>query len=74
MISKLTTQSVSVADNNYRPDLSSDQLSLSGGQENIRLPSSGKKSMAQVERARSAVGDNPAMVAQVVKNWMGSDD
>jgi hypothetical protein len=40
----------------------------------MQLPPPGRKSIAQVDRARSAVGDDPALVAQVVKSWMESDE
>ena len=59
----------------YNPQLANDQLSLEsdmGG--NMALPPMGRRSSAQIDRAKSAVGDDPAMVAQVVKNWMEADE
>ncbi len=71
MISKLTTATVTMMGgpaNNHMPD-----VALSGDM-GMTLPPPGKRSLAQVDRARSAVGDDPAMVAQVVKNWMETDE
>ncbi|MCP3675703.1 MAG: hypothetical protein GY829_14705, partial [Gammaproteobacteria bacterium] len=73
MISKLTTGTMTL-ESGINPNLVPDQLSLGGDMGGLSLPPPGRKSMAQVDRARSAVGDDPAMVAQVVKNWMESDD
>jgi len=72
MISKLTkgTMEMTAA----KPNLASDQLSLSNNMDGMHLPPPGRPSIAQVDRAKSAVGDDPAMVAQVVKNWMESDE
>jgi len=72
MISKLTKGTVEMATVN--PNLASDQLSLSSNMDGMSLPPPGRPSIAQVDRAKSAVGDDPAMVAQVVKNWMESDE
>ncbi|RLA05161.1 MAG: flagellar M-ring protein FliF, partial [Gammaproteobacteria bacterium] len=72
MISRLASGPVQTFESS--PQLASDQLSLSGDLGGMQLPSPGHKTLAQVDRARSAVGDNPAMVAQVVKNWMESDE
>lgn len=75
VISKLTTGTMNMLEPEFNPNLANDQLSLGGGEMgNMSLPPMGRKSMAQVERAKSAVGDDPAMVAQVVKNWMESDE
>jgi flagellar M-ring protein FliF len=74
MISKLSTRTVNVSGRGVAaPELTSDQLSL-GNDSAMNLPPPGRKSLAQVDRARSAVGDDPALVAQVVKNWMESDE
>ena len=72
MISKLTAGTVSV----MAPpaNLADNQLSMSNDLGGMQLPAPGRKSIAQVDRARSAVGDDPAMVAQVVKSWMESDE
>jgi len=78
MISKLTTATVNMLPtapgSGSGSGMASDQVSLGGDLGNMTLPPPGRKSMAQVDRARSAVGDDPAMVAQVVKNWMESDE
>lgn len=72
MITKLTRGTIDMAGVN--PNLASDQLSLSGNLDGMNLPPPGRPSIAQVDRAKTAVGDDPAMVAQVVKNWMESDE
>ncbi len=72
MISKLTKGTIDMTTVN--PNLASDQLSLSGNLDGMQLPPPGRPSIAQVDRAKTAVGDDPAMVAQVVKNWMESDE
>lgn len=75
VISKLTTGTMQLLEPEFNPDLASDTLSIGGGDVGtMALPPMGRKSMAQVERAKSAVGDDPAMVAQVVKNWMEADE
>lgn len=74
MIKKLTSGTVSMVSEMSPGGMSADQLSLSGDLGGMNLPPPGRKSLAQVDRARSAVGDDPAMVAQVVKNWMESDE
>ena len=58
----------------YNPNLASDTLSLGSDMGGMAMAPMGRKSMAQVERAKSAVGDDPAMVAQVVKHWMEADE
>jgi len=72
MISKLTKGTIEMTA--AKPNLASDQLSLSNNMDGMHLPPPGRPSIAQVDRAKSAVGDDPAMVAQVVKNWMESDE
>ncbi|MCP4412892.1 MAG: flagellar M-ring protein FliF [Gammaproteobacteria bacterium] len=72
MISKLTKGTIEMTTVN--PNLASDQVSLSNNMDGMHLPPPGRPSIAQVDRAKSAVGDDPAMVAQVVKNWMESDE
>ena len=75
VISKLTTGTMQLLDPEFTPGLANDQLSLGAGDAGgLTLPPMGRKSLAQVERAKSAVGDDPAMVAQVVKNWMEADE
>jgi len=74
MMNKLTAGTVSVMSGGGNPNMTPDQVSLSGDLGGMQLPPPGRKSLAQVDRARSAVGDDPAMVAQVVKNWMESDE
>lgn len=74
VISKLTTGTMQLLEPDFGGELANDQLSLGGDMGNLPLPPMGRKSMAQVERAKSAVGDDPAMVAQVVKNWMEADE
>lgn len=75
VISKLTAPPAA-ANVDYKPQLANDQLSLEGGGDmgNMALPPMGRRNTAQIERAKSAVGDDPAMVAQVVKNWMEADE
>ena len=72
MISKLTAGTVSMM--TPSPNVADNQLSMSNDLGGMQLPAPGRKSIAQVDRARSAVGDDPAMVAQVVKSWMESDE
>ncbi|PCJ50668.1 MAG: flagellar M-ring protein FliF [Gammaproteobacteria bacterium] len=72
IISKLTAGTVSMLA--PPPNVAADQLTLAGDMGGMQLPPPGRKSLAQVDRARSAVGDDPAMVAQVVKSWMESDE
>jgi flagellar M-ring protein FliF len=74
VISKLTTGTMQMLEPDFNSQLANDQLSLGGDMGAMALPPMGRKSMAQVERAKSAVGDDPAMVAQVVKNWMDQDE
>lgn len=74
VISKLTAPPEPI-ETGYNPQLPNDQLSLEndmGG--NMAMPPMGRRSSAQIDRAKSAVGDDPAMVAQVVKNWMEADE
>jgi len=72
MISKLTAGTVSM----FAPpaNMADNELSMQNDAGGMQLPPPGRKSIAQVDRARSAVGDDPAMVAQVVKSWMESDE
>jgi len=72
MISKLSKGTIDMV--GVQPNLASDQVSLSGNLDGMQLPPPGRPSIAQVDRAKTAVGDDPAMVAQVVKNWMESDE
>jgi flagellar M-ring protein FliF len=72
MISKLTAGTISMM--SPQVNIADDQLSMSNELGGMQLPPPGRKSLAQVDRARSAVGDDPAMVAQVVKSWMESDE
>ena len=74
LISKLTTGTVAMTGGGMNSNLAPDQVSLGGDLGGMQLPAPGRKSLAQVDRARSAVGDDPAMVAQVVKNWMEADE
>ncbi|MEL0068677.1 MAG: flagellar basal-body MS-ring/collar protein FliF [Gammaproteobacteria bacterium] len=74
VISKLTTGTMQMLEPDYNPNLASDTLSLGSDMGGMAMAPIGRKSMAQVERAKSAVGDDPAMVAQVVKNWMEADE
>lgn len=74
MISKLTTATVTMMGGSDGNIGNSSVALPSGDLGGMQLPAPGKKSLAQVDRARSAVGDDPAMVAQVVKNWMESDE
>ncbi|MFT5451477.1 MAG: flagellar M-ring protein FliF [Enterobacterales bacterium] len=72
MISKLTAGTISMSGG--PGNVADDQLSMSNDLGGMQLPPPGRKSIAQVDRARSAVGDDPALVAQVVKSWMESDE
>ena len=54
-------------------ELSADQVSLSGSQ-SILLPSSSEGYDAQLNAIKSLVAEDPGRVAQVVKEWINSDE
>lgn len=54
-------------------DLKNDQVSLSGSQ-GILLPNPSAGYEAQLVAIRNLVGEDPGRVAQVVKEWINSDD
>jgi flagellar M-ring protein FliF len=52
-----------------------DRISLSGGARQAQLPGPGANNNyeAHLTVARAAVAQDPKRVAQVVKNWVGTD-